>query len=127
MPASMVLTAMELMRRLPLAEAPSVEPGLNPNQPNARMKQPGSTITMSWPGIAFGLPSRVNFPMRGPMMMAIASAVMPPTACTTPEPAKSAVAVAEAVARAEARQPAAAPCPVGIERIREGAHERTTR
>ena len=90
MPASIVLTATEPMRRLPLPEAPSVDPGLNPNQPNARMKQPVSTITMSCPGIALGLPSRVYLPMRGPMMSATASAVMPPTECTTPEPAKSA-------------------------------------
>ena len=41
MPASIVLTAIEPMRRLPLPDAPSVEPGLNPNQPKARMKQPG--------------------------------------------------------------------------------------
>ena len=41
MPASIVFTAMVPMRRLPLPEAPSVEPGLNPNQPKARMKQPG--------------------------------------------------------------------------------------
>ncbi len=40
MPASIVLTATEPMRRLPLPEAPSVDPGLNPNQPKARMKQP---------------------------------------------------------------------------------------
>ena len=90
MPASIVLTATEPMRRLPLPDAPSVDPGLNPNQPKARMKQPVSTITMSWPGIALGLPSRVYLPMRGPMMMPIASAVTPPTECTTPEPAKSA-------------------------------------
>ena len=45
--ANMVFTAMELIRRLPLPEAPSVEPGLNPNQPNARIKQPVMTITMS--------------------------------------------------------------------------------
>ena len=89
MPASIVFTATELMRRLPLAAAPSVEPGLKPNQPNARMKQPSSTIVMSWPGMALGEPSRRYLPMRGPMMMAIASAVMPPTECTTPEPAKS--------------------------------------
>ena len=56
MPASIVLTAIELMRRLPLPEAPSVEPGLNPNQPNARMKHPVRTMTMSCPGIALGLP-----------------------------------------------------------------------
>ena len=90
MPASIVLTAIEPMRRLPLLDAPSVEPGLNPNQPNARMKQPSSTSTMSCAGIAFTLPSRPYLPMRGPIMMPIASAVTPPTECTTPDPAKSA-------------------------------------
>ena len=39
-PASIVFTAMMPMRRAPLPEAASVLPGLNPNQPNARMKQP---------------------------------------------------------------------------------------
>ena len=89
MPASIVFTAIEPMRRLPLPEAPSVEPGLKPNQPNARMKQPVSTSTMSCPMMAFGLPVRVYLPMRGPMIIDNARAVMPPTACTTPEPAKS--------------------------------------
>ena len=88
-PASMVLTAIEPMRRLPAAEAPRVLPGLNPNQPKARMKQPISTAEMSWPMIALAEPSRLNLPMRGPIIMATARAVIPPTACTTPDPAKS--------------------------------------
>ena len=88
-PASMVSTAMVPIRRLPAAEAPSVLPGLNPNQPNARMKQPISTAEMSWPMIGLLDPSRLNFPMRGPMIRHTASAVIPPTACTTPDPAKS--------------------------------------
>src|SRR6185503_4720818 len=88
-PASIVFTATELMRRLPLPEAPRVEPGLNPNQPKARIKQPVRTMTMSWPIIAFGLPWRVYLPRRGPMIIDMASALKPPTACTTPEPAKS--------------------------------------
>ena len=41
------------------------------------------------PGIALGVPLRLYFPIRGPMIMESASAVMPPTECTTPEPAKS--------------------------------------
>jgi len=40
---------------------------------------------MSWPGMAFALPSLVYFPMRGPRISAHASAVMPPTECTTPD------------------------------------------
>ena len=85
----MVSTAMVPMRRLPAAEAPRVLPGLNPNQPKARMKQPISTAEMSWPMMALREPSRLNLPMRGPMIMDTASAVIPPTACTTPDPAKS--------------------------------------
>src|ERR1700756_3146295 len=88
-PASIVFTATEPMRSAPLPEAASVLPGLNPNQPNARMKQPVRTMTMSCPGTALGLPSRVYLPRRGPIIIERASAVMPPTACTTPEPAKS--------------------------------------
>src|SRR5262245_41971792 len=86
----MVLTATEAARNPPLPDIASVDPGLNPNQPNARMKQPHSTQVMSWPGIAFGFPSREYLPIRGPTIKPAASAVMPPTECTTPEPAKSA-------------------------------------
>src|SRR5882762_4577306 len=87
-PANMVSTAIVLMRRAP--DAPSVLPGLNPNQPKARMKQPVSTMTMSCPGMAFEEPSRLYLPIRGPTIKDSAKAVMPPTACTTPDPAKSA-------------------------------------
>src|SRR5262249_28441107 len=88
-PAIIVLTAIEPMRRLPAPDAPRVLPGLNPNHPKARMKHPSSTIVMSWPGIAFGEPSRLYLPIRGPMIMLHARALSPPTACTTPDPAKS--------------------------------------
>src|SRR6266849_7699360 len=88
-PASMVLTAIDPMRKLPLLDAPSVEPGLNPNQPKARMKQPVRTITISWASIGLDFPSRVYLPMGGPMTIDVARAVTPPTACTTPDPAKS--------------------------------------
>src|SRR5215510_15849842 len=54
-PASIVLTATDAARRPPLPDIASVEPGLKPNQPNARMKQPHNTHMMSWPGIALGL------------------------------------------------------------------------
>src|SRR5271166_3416192 len=77
-PASMVFTAMDPMRRLPLAEAPSVLPGLNPNHPKARMKQPIMTAEMSWPIIELGEPSLLNLPIRGPMMSDTAKAVIPP-------------------------------------------------
>src|SRR6266849_2723905 len=88
-PASIVFTAIEPMRRLPFADAPSVLPGLNPNQPKARMKQPISTAETSWPMIGLLEPSRLNLPIRGPIIMQTAKAVIPPTECTTPDPAKS--------------------------------------
>ncbi len=83
--ASIVLTTMKAMRRSVPA---SVEPGLNPNQPKARMKQPTMAIGMWCAGIVCGLPL-MYLPMRGPMTIAPARAMMPPIACTTPEPAKS--------------------------------------
>ena len=74
------------MRRSPPA---SVEPGLKPNQPKARMNVPASAIGMSWPGIGTDSPSLVYLPMRGPITIAPASAATPPTMWTTDEPAKS--------------------------------------
>src|SRR5258706_12199332 len=88
--ASMGATAMVPIRRLPLEDAPNVLRGLNPNHPNARMKQPIRTAEMSCPMIGLAEPSRLNLPMRGPTIRHTASAVRPPTECTTPEPAKSA-------------------------------------
>jgi len=41
------------------------------------------------PGIATGVPSFLYFPIREPRRYAPASAMKPPTACTTPDPAKS--------------------------------------
>src|SRR4030095_15501887 len=88
-PANIVFTATEPMRSAPWPKAARVLQGWNPNHPNARMKQPVSTITMSCPGMALGVPLRLYLPIRGPMIMASASAVTPPTECTTPDPAKS--------------------------------------
>ena len=118
--ARFVLTAMTEMRR---SVAPSVEPGLKPIQPNSRMNVPVTTKTMLCAGKARGLPSRPYLPMRGPRMMASAMAQKPPTACTTVEPAKSHVAVAEPMRRAQLRQPAAAPDPAAEDRIENRAHE----
>src|SRR5262245_15943987 len=84
--ASIVFTTMKLMRRSVPA---SVEPGLNPNQPNARMNVPSTTIGMLWPGIALGLPCLSYLPMRAPTTIAPASPISPPIPCTTPDPAKS--------------------------------------
>src|SRR5882672_7604269 len=87
--ASIVATATMPMRRLPLPEAPKVEPGLKPNQPKARMKQPNRPRTRLWPGIGLTEPSLLYLPSRGPSTIAPARADQPPMACTTPEPAKS--------------------------------------
>ena len=84
--ASMVFTATTPMRRSPPAR---VEPALKPNQPKARMKQPVIAIGMWCPGIAFGEPSLLNLPRRGPRTIAPATAATPPVMCTTEEPAKS--------------------------------------
>ena len=43
-----------------------VLPGLKPNQPSHRIKQPMVAAVMLWPGIACGLPSAEYLPMRGP-------------------------------------------------------------
>ena len=47
------------------SSAPSVEPGLNPNQPSHRMSTPRPNSGMLWPGIARGLPSAPYLPWRG--------------------------------------------------------------
>ena len=57
--ASIVLTAMTAMR-VSLPE--SVEPGLNPNHPNAKMNVPRTTSGTLCPGIAFAVPSGPNLP-----------------------------------------------------------------
>ena len=69
--------------------AANVEAALKPNQPNSRMNVPSIAIGMWWPGSARGLPSAPNLPMRGPRTRAPARAAAPPTAWTTPLPAKS--------------------------------------
>src|SRR5262249_9710943 len=83
---SIVFTTMKLMRRSVPA---SVDPGLNPNQPNANMNAPSTTAITLWPGIAWGFPCASYLPMRAPMQIAPASAMRPPMPWTTPEPAKS--------------------------------------
>src|ERR1700704_5297652 len=60
--ASIVATATMPMRRLPLPEAPSVEPGLKPNQPKARMKQPNKPRIRLWPRIGLTEPSLLYLP-----------------------------------------------------------------
>ena len=112
----MVLTATELMRRLPLAAAPSVDPGLNPNQPNARMKQPEEhhrdvvTRNRVRRAVALELADARSDDDRHRECGDAADRVHDAGA------GEVRVAVAQTVAAAERRQPAAAPRPVGEER-----------
>ena len=49
-----MLTAMMAMR---VSVPASVEPGLKPNHPKARMNVPSTAIGMLWPGMGWALPS----------------------------------------------------------------------
>src|SRR4051795_10488705 len=85
--ASVVLAA---TRPMPTKSMPdNVEPGLKPYQPNQRMTAPMDAMMRSCGGVG-PPPSRLNFrPILGPRTMAPASAMVPPTVCTTVDPAKS--------------------------------------
>src|SRR6266566_9768077 len=86
-PASMVFTAIVPMRRLPLAEAPSVLPGLNPNQPKARMKHPIRHAETSCPRMGLDEPARLYLPMRGLIYLHAARPVLPPSPSRRSSPA----------------------------------------
>jgi hypothetical protein len=66
----LVFSATYAKKPTPPKSTDSVEPGLNPNQPNQRMITPSVVYAMLCPGIAFGLPSAPNLPMRGPSRIA---------------------------------------------------------
>src|SRR5215471_11267873 len=69
--------------------ADRVEPGLNPYQPNQRIKPPDAAIVKSCGSIG-APPSRLNLrPNRGPRTIDPARAMKPPIVCTTVDPAKS--------------------------------------
>ena len=71
-----------------------VEPALKPYQPSQRIIVPSTWSTCEWPRMWIAGPRRpltvmAKRPRRGPMMNAPTRAAVPPTAWTTPEPAKS--------------------------------------
>ena len=111
--ASIVLTTTKLMRR---SVPDSVEPGLKPNQPKARMNVPSTTIGMLWPGIACGLPL-TYLPMRGPMTSAAGQADDAAHGMHDAGAGEVDGAVAEAPVHAGLGQPAAAPHPVGVDAV----------
>src|ERR1700758_329154 len=85
--ASVVLVETRPIPEKSIAE--SVEPGLNPYQPNHRINPPEAAIVRSCGSIG-APPSRLNLrPKRGPRTIEPASAMKPPIVCTTVEPAKS--------------------------------------
>mmetsp|Transcript_36817 Transcript_36817/g.80215 ORF Transcript_36817/g.80215 Transcript_36817/m.80215 type:complete len:202 (+) Transcript_36817:451-1056(+) len=68
----------------------SMEPGLNPYQPNHRIKVPSTTSVTECPWkLGLGEPSLWKRPLLGPMIAAPMSPAKPPVMCTTPLPAKS--------------------------------------
>mmetsp|Transcript_2117 Transcript_2117/g.3616 ORF Transcript_2117/g.3616 Transcript_2117/m.3616 type:complete len:233 (-) Transcript_2117:774-1472(-) len=68
----------------------NADPGLNPYHPNHSMNVPNTTSVIEWPWkFGAGLPSLPKRPLLGPIIMAPINPAMPPTACTTPLPAKS--------------------------------------
>ena len=65
--ARLVVSATSATALYPISLAmPIVLPGLNPNQPNQRIKQPMVAAVMLCPGIALMRPSEPYLPMRGP-------------------------------------------------------------
>src|SRR5262249_24006771 len=64
--ARFVLSATYEKNPTPPKSTLSVEPGLNPNQPNQRMITPSGGNAMLCPGIALDLPSLAYLPIRGP-------------------------------------------------------------
>src|SRR5919198_5116414 len=91
--AMLVTRTMSAKRMSPFCpvelSALSVEPGLNPNQPNQRMKVARPTNGMLWPGITLGFPSGPYLPRRAPSSSSTANPPVAPVRWTTVEPAKS--------------------------------------
>jgi hypothetical protein len=85
--AARLVTRATSANRFPIA--PSVEPGLNPNQPSQRINTPRPTRGIECPGIARGLPSAPYLPLLGPSSSSAASAPVAPIRWTTVDPAKS--------------------------------------
>src|SRR5256885_8391450 len=85
--AKVVLAATRPMPSQSMAD--SVEPGLNPYQPNHRITAPIAARLRSWGGVG-PPPSRLNLrPRRGPGAVQPARGTNPPTGGTTGGPAEA--------------------------------------
>ncbi len=69
---------------------PKVDPGLKPNHPNQRINTPSDAKGIECPAMTFVDPSGLYFPALGLNIIVPIKAALPPTRCTTVEPAKSA-------------------------------------
>mmetsp|Transcript_2793 Transcript_2793/g.6691 ORF Transcript_2793/g.6691 Transcript_2793/m.6691 type:complete len:208 (-) Transcript_2793:801-1424(-) len=87
--ARVVPTATFSARSTKPPERARVEPGLNPYQPNQRIRVPRPTKAELWGCMVCILPSASKRPILGPRMAAATKAMHPPTMCTTELPAKS--------------------------------------
>src|SRR3954453_15572483 len=89
-PAQAARVVLPATRPMPVQSmADSVDPGLNPYQPNHRMTAPIDAIVRSCGGVG-PPPSRLNLrPSLGPSAIAPTRATVPPTVWTTVDPAKS--------------------------------------
>ncbi len=88
-PAAAAMFVLSAMVAMAAGSAAIVLPGLNPNHPSQRIRQPSVAEVMLWPGIGLTWPFGRYLPRRGPSTMTPASAAHPPMLWTTVEPAKS--------------------------------------
>ena len=72
-----------------LERLPTWEPELKARKQASRMPPPRAARGTECPGMSLGDPSGLNLPFRGPMMIQLTRAQVPPVRWTTPLPAKS--------------------------------------
>ena len=88
-PAAAAVLVVNTMLQIAVGSTAIVLPGLKPNQPSQRIKQPIVAAVIVVAGDGVDLAVGPYLPMRGPRMNTPVRAAQPPTECTTVEPAKS--------------------------------------